>query len=136
MTDHKILVIEDDADVRRGYHVLLHAHNYRTCFATDSLSAMSETRKQQPDLILLDLGIPAGDGFVVLDRLRAITQLSTIPVIVVSGRDLNGNKERALKGGARAFVQKPWNDTELLGLIRDLLSESQGRTHELQLPVS
>jgi CheY-like chemotaxis protein len=90
-------------------------------FAADSTSAVSEARKQQPDLIILDLGLPAGDGFIVLERFRANMNLAVIPVIVVSARDLHGNKERALKAGAKAFVQKPWNDSELLTLISEEL---------------
>jgi CheY-like chemotaxis protein len=121
MSNKKILVVEDDADVRLGYQVLLKANHYDTFFAADSTSAVSEARKQQPDLIILDLGLPAGDGFIVLDRFRANPNLAVIPVIVVSARDLHGNKERALKGGAKAFVQKPWNDTELLTLISEHL---------------
>src|ERR1700730_17394987 len=97
MSEKKVLVVEDDADVRLGYHVLLKAHHYDTFFAADSFSAVGEARKHQPDLIILDLGLPAGDGFIVLERFRAITYLAVIPVIVVSGRDLRGNKERALK---------------------------------------
>jgi len=61
----------------------------------------------------------------VLERLRANLSLSMIPVIVVSGRDIHGNKERALKAGARAFVQKPWNDTELLALISSLVGQPE-----------
>jgi CheY-like chemotaxis protein len=78
-----------------------------------------------PDLIILDLGLPAGDGHVVLERLRSTvnTDLGGIPVVVVSGRDLRGNKERALKGGAKAFLQKPWDDDELLSLIARLLGQ-------------
>ena len=125
MSNKKILIVEDDADVRLGYNVLLKANHYDTFFAADSLAAGSEARKHQPDLILLDLGLPAGDGFVVLERLHANTRLSLIPVIVVSGRDFHGNKDRALKAGAKAFVQKPWNDAELLALIRHLLGEPQ-----------
>src|SRR5678816_2689319 len=97
MSNKKILVIEDDADVRLGYHVLLKANHYDTFLATDGVSAMSETRQHQPDLIILDLGLPAGDGFVVLDRLRENTYFAVIPVIVVSARDPVANKERALK---------------------------------------
>jgi CheY-like chemotaxis protein len=89
------------------------------------LSAISEARKHQPDLIILDLGLPAGDGFVVLERLRAITPLALIPVIVVSARDLRGNRERALKEGAKAFVQKPWNDDELLAIIGQQLGQPE-----------
>ena len=123
MSNKKILIVEDDADVRLGYQVLLKANHYDTFFAADSLSAVSEARKHQPDLIILDLGLPAGDGFIVLERFRANTYLSMIPVIVVSARDLHGNKERALKAGAKAFVQKPWNDNELLAIIRQLLGQ-------------
>ena len=125
MSNKKILIVEDDADVRLGYQVLLKANGYDTFFAADSIAAISEARKQMPDLILLDLGLPAGDGHVVLERLRGSvnTDLGGIPVVVVSGRDLRGNKERALKGGAKAFLQKPWDDDELLSLIARLLGQ-------------
>jgi two-component system KDP operon response regulator KdpE len=123
MSNKKILIVEDDADVRLGYKVLLTAHHYDTIFAGDGLAAVSEAIKHQPDLILLDLGLPAGDGFILLERFRANMNLGLIPVIVVSARDLHGNKERALKAGAKAFVQKPWNDNELLALIRQLLGQ-------------
>jgi DNA-binding response OmpR family regulator len=126
MSNKKILIIEDDADVRLGYHVLLKANRYDTFFAADSLSAISEARKHLPDLIILDLGLPAGDGFIVLERFRVNTYLAVIPVIVVSGRDLHGiqgNKERALQAGAKAYLQKPWNDDELLASIRQLLGQ-------------
>ena len=122
MSNKKILIVEDDADVRLGYQVLLKANSYDTFFAADSISAISEARKQMPDLIILDLGLPAGYGHVVLERLRGSVNmdLGGIPVVVVSGRDLRGNKERALKGGAKAFLQKPWDDDELLSLIARL----------------
>ena len=125
MTKHKVLIVEDDPDVRLGYHILLKAHQYETLVAADALAAISQARTHQPDLIILDLGLPAGDGFVVLERLRANLNLSLIPVIVVSARDIQGNKERALRAGAKAFLQKPWDDTELLSLIGDLVHGSE-----------
>ena len=118
MSSKKILIVEDDADVRLGYQVLLRANEYDTCFAGDAASAISEARKQQPDLIILDLGLPGGDGFVVLERIQANLNLAQIPVIVVSARDIEGNKPRALTAGAKAFLQKPWDDDELLALIQ------------------
>jgi CheY-like chemotaxis protein len=125
MINKKILIVEDDADVRLGYRVLLRAQGYDTFFAADSIAAISEARKHMPDVIVLDLGLPAGDGFVVMERLQATANvdLAGMPVIVVSGRDLRGNKERALAAGAKAFVQKPWDDDDLLGHIARLLGE-------------
>ena len=121
MSNKKVLIVEDDADVRLGYHVLLKANHYETYFAADSLSAISEARKHRPDLIILDLGLPGGDGFIVLERFRTNAYISVIPVVVVSARDVRGNRERALKAGARAFIQKPWDDNELLAIISQLL---------------
>ena len=139
----KLLIVEDDSDVRLGYQILFKAHNYETVFATDSISAVSEARKHHPDLIILDLGLPAGDGFIVLERFRANNNapsiverfgenldLSLIPVIVVSGRDIHGNKQRALMAGAKAFLQKPWNDNELLALISELLGQRDASISE------
>lgn len=123
MSDKNILIVEDDADVRLGLQVLLQAHHYDTCFAGDSLTAMSQARKSQPDLIILDLGLPAGDGYIVLQRLQTNPSLSVVPVIVVSARDAYANKTRSLKAGARAYLQKPWDDNELLGTIGDLLGQ-------------
>jgi len=80
MTNKKILIVEDDADVRLGYQILLKANHYDTFFAADSSSAVSEARKHKPDLIILDLGLPAGDGFIVLERFRGNTNLAVIPV--------------------------------------------------------
>ena len=125
MSNKKILVVEDDADVRLGYQVLLKANHYDTCFAADSLTAISEARKHQPDLIILDLGLPAGDGFVVLERFRSNTYLRMTPVIVVSARDVRANRERSIRAGAKAFLQKPWDDVELLALISQLLGQPE-----------
>jgi DNA-binding response OmpR family regulator len=73
----------------------------------------------------LDLGLPAGDGFSVLARLKANDSLSLIPVIVVSARDRNANMDRALKAGANTFLQKPVDNAELLAVIRQALGEVQ-----------
>lgn len=119
----KILVVEDDGDVRRGLHIFLKAYDYETFLSSDGISAVRDARMHQPDLIILDLGLPAGDGFWVLRCLQENAHLSLIPVVVVSARDVRANKERALKAGARAFVEKPWDDDELLEIIRQLLGQ-------------
>ena len=86
---------------------------------------MVEARKHEPDLIILDLGLPGGDGFVVMERLKLIPSLAVIPIIVVSARDVRTNQERALKAGAKAFLQKPVDNAELLAVIRQALGETE-----------
>jgi DNA-binding response OmpR family regulator len=123
MGNKKILIVDDDPDVRQGMHIRLKANHYDTFFAIDALSGITEARKHEPDLIILDLGLPAGDGFVVMERLKANPYLAVIPVIVVSARDVLANKERALKAGAKVFLQKPVDNAELLKVIRQALGE-------------
>ena len=123
MTQKKILVVDDDPYIRLGLEVRLNAYHYDVAFAIDGATSIVEARRYKPDLILLDLGLPAGDGFSVLERLKASESLSSIPVIVVSGRDRVGNRERALKAGAKTFLQKPMANDKLLAAIRLLLEE-------------
>jgi DNA-binding response OmpR family regulator len=123
MSQKTILIVDDDPDMRLSLNVRLKANHYDVVFAEDGVASISEARKHMPDLIILDLGLPAGDGFSVLDRLKANLSLSSIPVIVVSARDRNANRERALKAGARAFLQKPVDNARLLSTIRHVLGE-------------
>jgi DNA-binding response OmpR family regulator len=123
MANKKILIVDDDPDVRRGMQVRLKANHYDILFAVDALSSMVEARKHEPDLMILDLGLPAGDGFVVMERFKAIPALAVIPIIVVSARDARANKGRAIEAGAQAFLQKPVDTSELLAVIRQALGE-------------
>jgi CheY-like chemotaxis protein len=124
MDKHKILIVDDDNDLRRALHIRLRSFGYETVFAIDGVSAIAMALKEMPDLILLDLGLPAGDGFVVLERLRKNTKLSCIPVIVLTAREARGNKEKAVAGGCFAFLQKPVDNDDLLATIQKALSGS------------
>jgi two-component system KDP operon response regulator KdpE len=127
MSNKKILIVDDDPDIRQGMHVRLKANHYDTFFASDALTSMVEARKHEPDLIILDLGLPAGDGYVVMERLKRFPALAVIPIIVISARDAHANRDRALKAGAKAFLQKPVDDAELLSVIRQALKEPVAR---------
>jgi DNA-binding response OmpR family regulator len=96
----------------------LRANNYDVTTASDGYAAIAQAQKERPALIILDLGLPVGDGFVVLDRLQTSDTLSGVPVIVLSARDPQTNEERALKAGAAAFFQKPADNEELMNVIR------------------
>jgi two-component system KDP operon response regulator KdpE len=124
MNNKKILIVEDDPDVRKGMHVRLQANHYDTFFAADGVSAMAQAVEQQLDLVLLDLGLPAGDGLTVVEWFKANPCLASIPIIVVSGRTGHENRVRAMKAGAKAFLEKPVDNAELLAAIRQALGES------------
>jgi two-component system KDP operon response regulator KdpE len=117
--------VDDDPDMLQALQIRLKASGYDVHCAEDGIGAISEARRHAPDLIVLDLGIPSGDGFVVLDTLRANIDLSSIPVIVLSGRDRRANEERVLNAGAKAFLQKPVESNEFLAAIRQALGETQ-----------
>jgi DNA-binding response OmpR family regulator len=122
MPKPKILVVDDDPDLVRALRLRLRANHYEIATATDGYAAIATAQKERPDLIVLDLGLPAGDGFVVLDRLQNSDTLSGIPVIVLSARDPQSNEQRALRAGAAAFFQKPADNDELLNVIRTSLA--------------
>src|ERR1041385_9489536 len=122
MSKAKILIVDDDPDLRRGLNLRLRANHYDTAYATDGFSAIAMAQKEKPDLIILDIGLPAGDGFVVLERLQQNASLSTIPVIVLSARDPQATREKTMRAGATAFFQKPADNAELLNAIRAVLS--------------
>ncbi len=123
MTGKKILIVDDDPHLLLGLTAKLKANGYRVMCATDALSAITVARKEAPDLVILDLGLPAGDGFLVLERMRGLADLVATPVIVLSARDPADNKKRALDAGAVAFFQKPPDSYEFLTEIRQALGE-------------
>lgn len=114
----KILIVDDDPELRTALKLRLRANQYETVSACDGYSAIALAQKERPSLIILDLGLPAGNGFTVLKRLQESDALSHIPVIVLTARDPLGNESRSLDGGATAFFQKPVDNNELLEVIR------------------
>jgi|SRR3984893_1230171 two-component system KDP operon response regulator KdpE len=123
MENKKILIVEDDPDIRKSMSVRLKASGYDIFVASDVITSVIMARKHEPDLIILDLGLPAGDGFVVIERLKMVPALALIPVIIVSGRAGLANQELALEAGVKAFLQKPVDNAELLAVIRKTLGD-------------
>jgi DNA-binding response OmpR family regulator len=121
-----ILVVDDNSTIRKGLSVRLRANGYEVLFAEDAISATAALLTERPDLVILDLGLPAGGGFVVLERLQKNDRVANIPVIVLTGRELAVNRDRALQAGAAAFFQKPVDDGKLLFAIRKALDVSRG----------
>jgi len=126
MNRAKIMVVDDDPDLRQALSLRLRANNFDTVNVCDGYSAIAMAQKEHPHLIILDLGLPAGDGFSVLKSLQDYPALAVIPVIVLTARDPEGNEKRTLESGAIAFFQKPADNEELLGVIRASLQAGWG----------
>ena len=116
MQKGKILVIDDDLDLLRGLGIRLNAEGYQVIAAADAVSATSVARRERPDVIILDLGLPGGDGYVVMDRLKSLL-VGSIPVIVLTARDPATDRARSKAEGAVAYFQKPVSNRALLRAI-------------------
>ena len=125
MNGKKILLVEDDKNAVRAIAIRLKSQGYGIAVAPDAIAAISTARKEKPDLIILDLGLPGGDGFAVMERLKSNCDLMLVPIIVVSARDPMMNEARALEAGAEAFLQKPVDNAELLAALERALSKSE-----------
>ena len=117
----KILIVDDNEDVSKGLRILFRAHDYVTVIAGDAVTAISQAKSESPDLIVLDLGLPAGDGYLVMERLANIEAVASVPVIVFTARDEENHRERSLQAGAKAFFQKPVDPAELLLAVKQIL---------------
>jgi CheY-like chemotaxis protein len=122
MSEKKILIVDDERDFAFVLSTHLKAHGYNTVMASDAVGAIAAAQKERPDFIILDISMPAGDGFSVMERLAKSDHTALIPVIVVTGRALS-SKQRAMTKGAMAFFTKPVDFDRLLAFISDLLGQ-------------
>jgi CheY-like chemotaxis protein len=118
MDKKTILIVDDNADTRLVLSARLKANHYHPVFAADALQAISVALKERPDAILLDLGLPGGNGLMVLQRLKANTSLSCIPVIIVTAEDPLVAEAGTIEAGAVAFLQKPVDQDKLMTAVQ------------------
>ncbi len=105
--------------------IKLRAHGFDIVSAGDGATAMTVVNRERPDAVILDLGLPGGDGFVVLQRLRSLASTVASPVVVVTARPAQTNRALALEHGVVAFLQKPVKTSELLTALRKALQHPQ-----------
>lgn len=115
---HQVLVIDDEPDIRRVLRVLLEANDYRVTEAGTAARGEIEARSHKPDLLIVDLGLPDGDGISVI---RDVRTWSPMPILVLSARAMEQQKVTALDAGADDYVTKPFSAPELLARVRAAL---------------
>lgn len=124
MEQKKILVVEDERSCLRIMTAELQANGYKVVSALDAVGAVMMAVQEKPDLILLDIGLPAGSGIVVMERIAAISNIAATPIIIVTASDSEKTKKQAFEKGAAAYFQKPYDLDELLEAIQKALGVS------------
>jgi two-component system KDP operon response regulator KdpE len=127
-----ILLIEDEPQMRRFLRITLQSQGYRLVEAATAQEGLMQATTRNPDVVLLDLGLPDLDGLEVTKRLREWTQT---PIIVISAREQELDKVKALDAGADDYLTKPFNAGELLARIRVALRHASRRNTGQQEPV-
>lgn len=127
-----LLIVEDDAQMRKFLRASLASHGYRLVEANDGKEGLNQAAAYNPDLILLDLGLPDMDGLQVTQRLR---EWATAPIIVISARGQEDDKINALDAGADDYLTKPFGTGELMARIRVALRHAVRVGQERTEPV-
>jgi two-component system KDP operon response regulator KdpE len=123
MNSKNILIVEDDKDISLALTVRLVSQGYVPMSAPDAGSAIQLAATKKPDLILLDLGLPDNNGFVVMDIVGQLKTAASIPIIVISARPAEVYRDAALLAGAKDYFQKPFDNDDLMKAIRRELGD-------------
>ena len=122
----RILVVDDDADIREALRALLELRGHRVAEAPDGATALQLAEANKPDIVILDIGLPAVDGFEVAERLSSLP--GTTPFVIgLSGFAQDKDFARARHGGFDAYLSKPAGVDELLRLIERVSAEPRRR---------
>lgn len=119
----KVLIVEDDADIARLIGLKLKQQGLKPVFAADAVTAVTIARKEDPDLLVIDIGLPGGGGLLIMERMRAIANLAMKPVIVISAREPIEGERQAREVGATAFFPKPLDLDALVEAVGAQLGE-------------
>jgi len=119
----KVLIVEDDNDLRRGLGLRIKALGYDVAEAFDGYSAVAVARDTLPDVVLLDIGLPGGDGISVLERYAQMMQLKSIPVVVLTGRDPFVTEPLVRRYNVSAFLRKPADNDDLARALAEAVAD-------------
>ncbi|QNK00102.1 response regulator [Dyella telluris] len=125
----RVLVIDDEAQIRKFLDIGLRAEGYEVLLAPNAAEGLALAATRSPDLVILDIGLPDREGHDVLAELR---QWSHVPVVMLSVRDAESEKVKALDAGANDYVTKPFGIQELMARLRALLRNRQGEPEATQ----
>ena len=125
---NKILVVEDDERITKSLTIRLQNEGYETMCAEDSTNGMRMVANEKPDLLILDVMMPAGGGIWMAENLRSSDETDQIPIIFITASRKEGVKEKALAMDNVAFIEKPYDATNLLRQVSTMLHAQPGRS--------
>jgi DNA-binding response OmpR family regulator len=114
----KILIVDDERDIVKALKIRLQHNAYDVVVAFDGAQGIFMAHKEKPNLIILDIRMPAGDGFSVAEKLKQSSQTERIPIIFLTGSPERNAEGRAMELGARFYIKKPYDPEELLDAVR------------------
>ena len=117
----KILLVDDDLNILKLLNFKLKAQSYDVIVASDGLQAIAKARRENPDLIILDIMMPAGGGINVYEKLKIMPETSIIPVIFITADQSDEVRKKVVKMGADAFFTKPFEAEVLLAEIKNII---------------
>lgn len=116
-----MLLVDDELDILKSVGMRLKSEGYNVLTASDGVAATQLALRELPDLIILDIGMPAGDGHTVMQRIKNNVKTAGIPVIFLTARSGEMDMERAGDAGAAGYVTKPFNSQYLMALVKKAL---------------
>jgi CheY-like chemotaxis protein len=129
-----VMIVDDDAVVRKALGLKIEAAGYKVLFAADGAEAVTVSRRDRPDVVLLDINFPvepgvAWDGFKLLRWLHRSPEGARIPVIIITGEDSPKYRDKAMDAGAVGFFQKPLDLAALIAAIDQIVAGSKSKSH-------
>jgi two-component system, cell cycle response regulator DivK len=123
MMKRRILIVEDQEDLRAILRDLLNASGYETVEAVDGIEGVARAQSERRDLVLMDIQLPVLDGYEAIRKIKADPGLKSTPVIAVSSYAMKGDEEKARASGCDSYITKPYSPMQLLSVIRGFLKE-------------
>jgi len=117
----KILIVDDDAFIRRPLEFILREEGFLPVTAVDGEDGLAKLESVRPDLIVLDVMMPGMDGFDVCRHVRTDPRFASIPVVLLTAKGQESDRERGLAAGATLFMSKPYSPSEMVRRVREIL---------------
>lgn len=121
-----VLLIEDEPNIIEAIRFLLSRDGWRVDTHADGRDAVDVIQQLAPDLVILDLMLPGRSGLEVLSDLRQISELQSLPVLMLTARGQSRDRDMAERAGVSRFMTKPFSNAEVLDAVRDLVTEASG----------